>query len=48
LLVLALHGLEVFSKRFHDRRRQHSIAVLVAFAGSNYDLVLRKVDIFDP
>jgi hypothetical protein len=23
-------------------------AIFIAFAGSNYDLVLRKVDIFDP
>jgi hypothetical protein len=45
-IVLAFHSLEVFSKRFRDRPRQR-IAVLIALARSNHNLVTRKIDIFD-
>ena len=39
---------EMSQERFFYYCRKHGVAVFVAFAGSNYDLVLGKIDIFDP
>ena len=47
-LVLATIRLHMSDKRLLDRCGQHRVAVFVAFAGSNNNLVPRIIDIFDP
>src|SRR3989338_4793241 len=47
LLMLALHGLQVSQERVLRSSREHCVAILVALAGADHDLVLTEVDIFD-
>ena len=41
-------GLKVFVQHVLHGGGKHRMAVFIAFAGPNHDLVLRKVDILDP
>jgi len=47
-LVLLLYALEMLGEWFFDRRRQHRVAIFVAFAGAYQYLVGAEIDIFDP
>jgi hypothetical protein len=46
--MLSSHNIEVSQKRFFYDNRKCCVTIFIAFAGSDYDLVLGKVDVFDP
>src|SRR3990170_1925021 len=48
LLVLAFGPLKVFQKRFFDSGRKHRVAIFVALASANDNLVPGKVNVLDP
>jgi hypothetical protein len=48
LVMLPLNYLKMFLKRLKYRCGKHGIAILKAFTCSNYNLVLGKINIFDP
>jgi hypothetical protein len=47
LFMLAFHGLQLLQERFLGKSGEHRVAILVALAGANNNLIPRKIDILD-